>query len=256
MFLKMKISKFVILLFIVITNHNSIAQSINDTIFKNVVLIEEEDIVKSQEDYLVDVVLDFKSNHIPIIFNYSRVSKHFFLDRFLKHKSLILITPDWDFYNKVAKEANAMGGCIEPATTNIIYQRKYFENKPKIDSIRVSGNQPKLIFTERLKNLESDDNIIFYHSESFGSSCCPRDPRRNMIKTLNAYISSFEEKNDIKIGNVYKRITGKEGEHTLYFTLSNLNKQQKISFLKGRFKSPPQIFMPSVTKKEGLRLSN
>jgi hypothetical protein len=262
----MKIRKIIFILSLILTNNYVIAQSINDTIFKNVLLIQKEDVVKNIDDYLIDVVIDFDSKKTPLIFNDSRLSKDFFTNRMFEHKSIVLITPDWKFYEEVAEEANRMGGCIEPATTNIFYQRKYSENKPKADSIRISGNQPKVVFTQSLKDLKTNDNIIFYHTESFGSSCCPRDPSWEIKGKLDEFITSFEKVNNVKLGDIYEEIRGKEGEHILYFTLSNLSTKQKLSFLEEvRYwkyidrkledvEFEPQIFTPNSIKKESLKL--
>lgn len=262
----MKIRHIIFILSLILMNNYAIAQSINDTIFKNVLLVQKDDVVKNNDDYLIDVVIDFDSKRTPIIFNDSKLSKDFFIERMFEHKPMFLIAPDWKFYDDVSEEANRMGGCIEPATTNIFYQIEYIGNKQKIDSIRISGDQPKLVFTQRKKDLKSNGNIIFYHKESFGSICCPKDPKWEIKERLDGYIASFEKTNNIKSGDVYKKVTGKEGEQILYFTLSNLRKEQKLNFLQEircwHFENKekrdvvfkPQIFTPNSIKKEGLKL--
>ncbi|WP_103867591.1 hypothetical protein [Aquimarina sp. I32.4] len=263
----MKIRKSVFFLTLILTINYSIAQSINDTIFTNVVLIQKEDIVQDNNDYLIDVIMDFDFKKTPIIFNNSRLSKSFFINKLFKDKPIILITPDWKFYEKVVEEAQRMGGCIEPATTNIFYQRKYLKNISKVDSVQISGNQPKMVFNSRVKGLKTDDTIIFYYTESYGSMCCPIDPKWKVKEKLDNFITSFEATNNIKLGDAYVKITGKEGEHIVYFTLSNLSKKQKLAFLQGvrggiYFKNAdrkyieinPQIFTPRSIQKEGLKL--
>jgi len=262
----MNIRKTVFILSLLLTYNSIIAQSINDSIFNNVILIDKKDVVKHQEDYLIDVVIDTELKKLPIIFNNSRLSKEFIENRLFKKQSIIIITPDWEFFNQVTEEATKMGGCIEQATTNIYYQKKHLENGITTDSIRISGEQPKLVFSQSLKDSESNDTIVFYHTESFGSSCCPKDTSWDIKHKLDHYISTFEKENNTKIGAIYERVTGKEVEHMLYFTLSTLNKEQKLHFLKDirywrnidqklntkTFK--PQIFTPHEVKKEGLIL--
>lgn len=262
----MKIRKIILILSLLLTNNYANAQSINDSIFSNVLLIQKKDVVKNIDDYLIDVVINFDLKKSSVIFNDSGLSKDFITNRLFEHKSIIVIIPDWKFYEEITEEATRMGGCIEPATTNIFYQRKYIENESKTDSIRISGNQPKLVFNKSIKNVKFNDNIVFYHTESFGSTCCPKDPKWKIKQRLDEFITSFERENNIKLGDMYKKITGKEGEHILYFTLSNLNTKQKLLFLQEirywkytdqklkDIKFDPQIFTPNTIKKESLKL--
>ena len=262
----MKIEKIIFIFSLFITNNNVNAQSINDSIFNNVLLIQKEDVIKNSDDYLLDVIIDFDFKKTPIIYNDTRLSIDSIASLLFKYKSFIVITPDWEYYDKIAEEAVNMGGCIEPTTTNIFYQRTYIENEWKTDSIRISGDQPKIVFKQPKKDVKFNDNIVFYHIENFDSTCCPKDPKWNVKQQLDQFIISFERENNITIGDIYKKITGKEGEHILYFTLSNLNIKQKLLFLQEvRFwtypdqklehiKFSPQIFMPKTINKVGLKL--
>lgn len=262
----MKSKKALFILFLILANKYVNSQSINDTTLKNVVLIQNDNIVQNNDDYLIDVIMDFEKSSNPVVFNDTKLPSRFFLNKLFKSKSFILIRPDWEYYSSVSEEASRMGGCIEPATTNIYYQIPSFENKTKIDSIRKSGNNSKLVFNPIKKHLKIDGNMIFYHTEEFGSTCCLRDQKWDIKEKLDDFITSFEKSNKVKIGDVYEKITGKEGEHILYFTLSNLNKEQKLDFLQEvrywtfidqklkDIKFEPQIFTPSFIKVEGLKL--
>lgn len=259
--MKIKITVFLLISFVAMSP--SYAQSIHDSIIKNVTLIDKEDVVQDNGDYLIDVVLQYSLNEIPVILNDSRqLPTELFLNRLFKSKPVLLITPNWQFYDTVAEEATRMEGCIEPAPSFIYYQR--LKNNLKTDSIKVADNYPKLVFNSSIKELKTNDHIVFYHTESLGSSCCPRDPKWDEKEKLNNFISSFETKNNVKIGAVYKKITGKEGEQILYFTLSNLNLKQKLDFLQEvrsnylkrkktkQSKPTTQIYMPSTIRKEDL----
>jgi len=262
----MKIRKSTFILFLILANNYVNAQSINDSILKNVVLIERDNIAQNNDDYLIDVIMDFEKNINPVVYNDTKLPIRFFNNHLFKSKSFILIRPDLEYYNSVTEEATRMGECIEPTTTDIYYQISYFENKIKIDSIRKSGNYPKLVFNPIKRHLKIDGNVIFYHTEEFGSTCCLRDPKWDIKEKLDNFIMTFEKSNKVKIGDVYKKITGKEGEHILYFTLSNLNSEQKLKFLlEIRYWEytdkhledigfNPQIFQPSYIKEEGLKL--
>ena len=105
-----------------------------------------------------------------------------------------------------------------------------------------------------------------YYTDGFGSRCCPKDPKWEMKGRLSEFIAAFEKRNHVKIGDVYKKITGKEGEHILYFTLSTLNTEQKLLFLQEvqscyfltkktkDIKIASQVFIPFLVHKEGLKL--
>lgn len=226
----MNIRKTTFILYLVIMNNFVFAQSMNDTIFKNVILIQEKDVVKNNNGYLIDVVFNYKE--MPVIFNNSKLSKHLFDNQLFKNKPYILIVPDSNYYDAFNKTIDEGENCCDmPLNINIYHQRKYNNNLLESDSLTITGNQPKLVFSKSLKDLKLNDNIIFYHTESFGSVCCPKDPKIKMKEKLTSYITSFEERNNVKLGDIYKKVTGKEGEHILYFTLSNLNKEQKLIFL-------------------------
>ncbi len=266
--LKMKLRKIIFILSLILANNYSTAQSINDTIIRNVMLIQEKDIVKNIDDYLIDVIIDFDTQKPSIVFNNSKLPTQFFSNQLFKNKPYILIKPDDEYYNALSNGTDTeLNDCDLPLNINIYHQRTYFKNKPKIDSIkRFDNHQPKLIFNSSIDKLKTKDNIVLYYTFGFGSTCCPRDPNWDIKEKLDEFISGFENFNNVKIGDVYKKITGKEGEHKLYFTLSNLNKKQKLKFLqKIRYwtyidrhiediKFEPQIFTPSFVKKEGLKL--
>lgn len=254
------------LLFMMLTANYTVAQNINDTIIKNVVRIDEKDIVQHNNDILIDVVIDSQTKKNPIIFNNTKYSKDFFANNIFKQKTIMIITPDWKYYDEIAKEADEFDGCIEPATTNILYQRKISGNTVKTDSIRISGKQPKLIFKPITTQSNITNAIVYYHTETYSSSCCPRDPKWEVKEKLDEFISSFEVSHKVKLGEIYKRITGKEGEHILYFTLSSLTTVQKLRFLqqirsvyrkstsKKDKETTSQIFIPKSIRKNGLQL--
>jgi len=263
---KIRSRKVLFILFLILANKYVNSQSINDTILKNVVLLQNDNIAQNNDDYLIDAIIDFEKSTNPVVFNDTKLPIRFFKYKLFKSKSFILIRPDWEYYDSVSEEGSRLGECIEPATTNIYYQISSFKNKSKIDSIRKSGNNPKLVFNPIKKHLKSDGNVIFYHTEEFGSTCCLRDQKWDIKEKLDDFITAFEKSNKVKIGGVYKKTTGKEGEHILYFTLSNLNKEQKLDFLQEvrywtyidrkleDIKFEPQIFTPSFIKEEGLKL--
>jgi len=243
-----------------------IAQSIQDRIFNNVILIEKEDVIQKNGDYLINVITDVGTHKNPVIFDDSRLPLSFFMDTLFKPNPFVLIKPDWKFYEKISRQANRNGVVLEPITRNVFYQVEYANNEQKVDSIIISGDQPKINFVPKLRSSNTNKSIVVYHTEGFGSRCCPKDPKWEVENRLHEFITDFENKNNITIGDVYKEIRGKESEHILYFTLSTLDMQQKLLFLQEiqscyfpikktkDIKIDSQIFTPFLVRKEGLRL--
>lgn len=204
------------------------AQTIKDSIFTNVIRIDSNDIIQQGDNYLINTILEPEDKQSLIIFNSTRLSKALFFDYALKNKAFILIMPDWESYDRIAAIATKEKGCFEPATTNWFYQRTYKNGKAKMDSIRYSGEQPEFTFSS--SHNSNKNTIVSYLIETFGSSCCEKDPKWDLKNKMDMFIKNYEKRIGKSLGKTYKKITGKEGEHILYYTLSNLNNEQKLNF--------------------------
>jgi len=261
----MKIRKIIFVLTLLLTYGCMDAQSINDSIFNNVVEITANNAIGNETNYLFNKSIP-KSIETPIIFVQKEVPINILSTIYPQFSKLIVITPNWIYYNKTSNQDLPEGIiCEEPIASSIIYEFNRGNSKISKDSLVIMGGFPKMKF-KQVQKLNS--NLIeVYHTESFGSTCCPKDPKWKIKKRLDKFISSFESKNNIKLGHIYKKIVGKEGEHILHFTLTNLNKEQKLLFLQEirywtysdsdrkleDIKFDPHIFTPSQIKKEGLK---
>jgi maltose-binding protein MalE len=67
--------------------------------------------------------------------------------------------------------------------------------------------------------------------ESYGSVCCPKDPKHN--NHISKFIKGFEQENKVDI-TVYFVRQGKEGEATYFINLDNLNEKQQYQFMMQR----------------------
>ncbi len=79
------------------------------------------------------------------------------------------------------------------------------------------------------------NDLIFEYSESYGSSCCPRDPFRDSVKVgLKEFVTKFEQENSISLKETYMVIQGKEGEKTYYLSFKGWSKAMREKFIKKR----------------------
>ncbi len=77
-------------------------------------------------------------------------------------------------------------------------------------------------------------DIVFEYSESYGSTCCPKDPAWDTKESLEAYIKRFEKDHSVVLKESYKVIQGKEGEKTYYLSFKGWNKKVKERFIRER----------------------
>lgn len=200
--------------------------------YNNVVEIESKHVAWSGENILIDIPLAEEPDSSYVFFLNAAIP----VGKLLKYggfypaiKELTIIAPDWEFYEKVAADATKNGIILEPATTNLYYHILREEGKVKADSIRISGNgHPKLEFQ---KPVASEDRLVVYRTESYGSVCCPRDPRWEIADKTPAFIKAFEQRNNVHIRSTYRQNNGKEGEHTIFYTLPGLTTEQRLSFI-------------------------
>ena len=86
------------------------------------------------------------------------------------------------------------------------------------------------VVKKQLKNKDIDMNMPIHLVESYGSVCCPKDPKHD--RHIKKYIAVFEKTNNVAITTYYV-VQGKEGEATYYLNLDNLNGKQQVQFLMG-----------------------
>ena len=86
------------------------------------------------------------------------------------------------------------------------------------------------VVKKQLKNKDIDMNMPIHLVESYGSVCCPKDPKHD--RHIKKYIAVFEKTNNVAITTYYV-VQGKEGEATYYLNLDNLNGKQQMQFLMG-----------------------
>ncbi len=234
------------------------SQTINDSLLTNVIKISNDDIVKIDKQYLIDIPIQFSENETAVFFNNSTILNQFILQSrsfYPQLKEFILISPDWKYYKEVEQSATENEiECAEPIPTNWYYQIKRERDTVIVDSIRLQGKKmPQLQF----KKIEPLDNtIVYYSSESYGSKCCPRSFTHSLKKKFNNLVTTFKTENNIPLLGAYRQIEGKEGEHSIFYTLEKLTIEQKLQFiikhvnvLFPKEKNKPKIYTPKIKEK-------
>ena len=225
--------------------------------YSNVVEISDNQVAESAQNILIDIPLkeDADSNHVFVL------SAHLPAHRLVNStsfypglKQFLMIVPDWEFYDKVSSDATKNGITLEPATTNIYYRVKRTEHEVNIDSIRISGDgHPQLHFAAPKIGT---DSLVVYREESYGSVCCPKDPKWAIADQDLPFIKTFEKTNKVSLKGTFQQRNGKEGEHTVYYSLPNLTSKQRLDFILAKrsqwvlpeelkdLRHEPQIFTP------------
>ncbi|HAE67749.1 MAG TPA: hypothetical protein DCG77_11200 [Sphingobacterium sp.] len=223
-------------------------------------MIDNDFVTQKDGNYLVDLPLQivpdstyvfFLSTKIPV--ELLKKSNEFYPD--LQH--FVLIVPDWKFYGEVAEEASKNGMCIEPATTNFYYSIKREDGMVKVDSLRLSGlDNPRLDF---VKPISAKGMLTIYRRDSYGSVCCPRDPKWDNADKDELFLRDFEHRSHLKVTKGrYVQMEGKEGEKSIYYTLPGLSSAQRLEFLANKYAQwiankdtgtrtiIPQLFAPQI----------
>lgn len=226
-------------LFVILFSEIVFAQNWKDKIFDHVILINDENVFQFGKLILIDIPLKINNNEKLIFYNASHIPNKLFFDKtiFLSEiDEFTLISPDKEYYESVRKFANRIKGCAEPIKTDKFYFVK--RSAPKWDSISLdSGNYPVVKF-KNLQTTISKNDIVSYYSESFGSQCCPRDKKWDLLMEDNndSYTALLKElKNEnIIVKEVYSRNEGKEGEVSHFYPLKELSNKQKLVFINKR----------------------
>lgn len=236
--------------------------------YKHVIMIEDEHMVKLGENYLIDIPIQEKPDSTYVFFLNANIP----VERLKKPSSFypsinefILIVPDRKYYQTIAEEASKQGIQIEPLVTNNYYHIIRNGGEVKTDSTHISDNgHPQISYAEP----EVPKGMLqVYYTDSYGSVCCPCDPKWDSNQDDASFIKGYEQNNKVKITDTYRQNNGKEGEHAIYYTLSGLTSLQRLGFMlekrsqgfvnkeKKDIIFAPQIFTPLLVKieKEGFR---
>ena len=221
--------------------HNLFAQTIQDSVFNNVILIKYTDVTTNGFHFLIDIPIKPQKEPTVIFNNDFRIPAKLFFSRksFLHEQNeLILITTDWVFEKK-NREREKKEGIHIKAYKNKIYHIKRSNSGYEVDSLSIVLHDPRKPIKINFKNPElKEKEIKCFFKECYGSSCCPRDEDWEFRRMRDKMKKDFYENHNANVyKDFYRQVLGRESEHCDYFTLSDLTNEQKIKFL-----FPPKIY--------------
>ena len=232
------------------------AQSIRDSVFNDVISINHTDVTTDGTFFLVNLPITSQKKPL-IIYNYDeRIPTRLFFNRntFLAQQDeLILITTDWQYYRNIKKNQEIRPGLkLDPVIQNKIYHIKRNGENSMVDSLTIIRDNPSrpVIINYKKPELEAQEEIVYY-IDCYGSTCCPKSKSWDFYDKKNELFKNFNQENQVNIHhNSYKKINGKEGEHCMYYTLSDLSEQQRFNFIKQFIFSnktiSPHIILPNI----------
>jgi hypothetical protein len=121
------------------------SEKIRDSIFENVIEITENDIITKGKDYIFNVSIP-KSEVTPILFVSARIPLEILSDIYPEFPKLIVIAPNWNYYDEVAKQIPSDVGCAEPMESSIIYEFNRENGKLQKDSLVIIEGFPVMKF--------------------------------------------------------------------------------------------------------------
>ncbi|WP_185965912.1 hypothetical protein [Flavobacterium sp. ZT3R18] len=229
--------------------------NINDTVFKDVIEITDNNVATNGKDYLFDISIS-KTIKVPVVFVQAQVPLNLLPHIYPEFSRIIVVSPNWKYYQEMSNQKLGEGLACEPMASSIIYEFKRENNRVKKDSLVLMGSFPKMEFANKSK--PETNKVEVYFSESYGSVCCPRDEQWDNRPSRDEFAANFEKINKIKITNTYREPHGKEGEAFYYYSLKGLSNKLKLNFILERTFSriinrhlkdlmiTPKIYTPTI----------
>lgn len=253
--------KLLTLTLVLLLLHNINGQTIHDSVFNDVILIKNTDVITNGKDFLIDIPIKTQNEPIIIFNDDERIPTNLFFERqsFLgEQNEIILITPDWKYYKHIYESDQRTGYHSEPLTQSKIYHLDRISER--IDSLTIIREyNPRSMKINFKKTEIKETELKVYYQECLGSSCCPRDPRRDFLEKVKSnVIETFEKEQNVKVTGLHKVVLGREGEHCDYLIVDNLENSQKIVVLNvlkyiSKLNKPeeqiPKIFLPYIVRK-------
>lgn len=122
--------------------HSADKPSVLDTVFYDVIEIESEDMLAKGDSIILTKTIppDIKT---PVIYISPRVPLKILPWIYPQFERKIVITPNWVYFQEVAKSAPP-GGCAEPCASVVIYEFKKEGNKMMKDSTVMMCSYPEI----------------------------------------------------------------------------------------------------------------
>jgi hypothetical protein len=201
--------------------------------YKDALMIEPFNTVEQDGFFLIDQPIDFADGITPVFFLNKAIPLELFKNSqafYPELKEFILVVPDWEYYQKVADDAQKDGITIEPTTSNYYYHFSRTNGQLKVDDYYIKGEEQPIL-DYKIPVISKTENLIVYREEQYGSVCCPKDEKHSLA-TLDAdFVKNYEVQHQVTISGTYRQTTGKEGEHVNYYTLQGMSSAERLAFL-------------------------
>jgi len=205
------------------------SQPVDNQSYNDVYVIKDDQVSQKGNHYLLDLPIR-ETEDAVVLYNASTIPNELFWKSpfcYPKQKEITLIV-------NVSPDVPGTV-CIgeEPVAEFNVYTIKRTGEGTMVDSTRVYN----VTISEKMPAPLSDKEMHYYFTESYGSSCCPTDPKWETAMRAELYLKEFETTHDSSVGSVLSRITGKEGEHAIFYGLDNLAGEELLDFIIGRMHS-------------------
>lgn len=246
------------------------AQTMQDSVFNNVIIIKKEDVTKNGYDFLIEIPIKTKKRTIIIFNNDELIPAKLFFDRksfLFQQNRILLITPDWAYYKNV-RQSERSDFHPRPIMQNKFYLITRNDTTYKVDSLIVRMDEPKKTITLNFIRPELKKNEVgYFFQECYGSICCPEDLNWKFKQERDKMKNNFNEKYNVNIDkNIYEKVLEKDGAHCIYYTLTDLTNEQKIAFFRTQKLLPnsqvkdtdlsPIIILPNIINTNNLTHKN
>ena len=123
------------------------SERIRDTVFENVIEIKEDDVAKNGTAYRFKVPIP-KTGETPVLFVSARVPLATLSSIYPEVPNVIVIAPNWNYYDEVAQERTPQEVLIEPRTSTVVYEFNREQGKLRKDSIIIMDHLPEMRFKQ------------------------------------------------------------------------------------------------------------
>lgn len=219
------------------------SQTIHDKTFHNVIIIENDDVISNEKDYMLRFPIKTTKGTLIIFNNCSYLpAKTFFKkESFLaKQNKIILITPDWNYLKSIRDSDRKTGYHSTPVRQNKMYQIDRVKNT--VDSIKIIEEYLEKPNTYNFAKSYSKDFKPIYIEE-----CSNKNGLVNNVK-------NFEKENNIPVTSLINQNSSSNKKNNcmvLTFDYDNYDYQQRVNFINllrylsdDKNKYYPKVFLP------------
>ncbi len=207
------------------------AQNITDTVFHNVIRIDDKQMLSESRDENANILIDIaipSSYKKPVIFVVPNIPIKRLQYIYPEFSEIILITPNHSLYKKMSPSKG------EPAASSVLYNIQRSGENIKIDSLVIRSSFPKMNYYENPLEGDYTEDFEYHQQESGNIKVFYQDVEplnlENEVISLKESISKYEKKFEKKI-HYYQKYNRKYQFFENYYTMEGLTKKEKLEFI-------------------------